>query len=925
MTWGGSCFQANCHPTTHQPYGTHSGDHGEGDSCWDCHEDESYGCTPVCHPHVYDLIPPVTGSNAVASYTGTATITLSPTDPGGYGVKRTYYQVDGGDLQVGTSIVIGPPESGTKSHTIEYWSVDNGFNTEAHKLRDFTVTRPESTPPVTTSNAVSSYTGTATITLSATDSGGSGVRETYYILDGGPLRTGTTVLVAPPSYGIASHNLEFWSVDHANNTETPHNTASFDVAAPPDTTAPTTGSDAVSYYIGTATITLTAADNPGGWGVEHTYYILDGAGPVEGTVVTVPPPGSGSASHTLQYYSVDRAGNIEAATPVPAFNFTVEVPPPDTTPPTTTSSFNPAARANYSSARAVTLTALDNTGGSGVANTYYRIDSGSYTSGTSFTVTGDGLHTFSYYSVDNADNTETAHTSNQFRIDTVAPSTTCDALPGGTYTGDQTFTLTPTDASGSGVASTAWRLDGGSWNSGTTVPVAAPGFGWVSHTIYWYSVDNATNTELQKSVTFTVEADGGGGSGTTSLVTSDYAWLDANEGASGAWGTYAIYADGNLIGTKPANGTSTWNCPQTAVSGGARIDVVMNVGFTNYSFIWDQNVPATFTTYLPANSVGLLAATWTGFPDIVVTTDWWDDYDDFYTGVYIPPTTIGNITFATSGGDATPPTGSVSINAGATYTNTTAASLTLSANDTGGSGLYQMRFSNDNVTWSSWESYATSKSWTLTSGNGTKTVYVQYRDNALNVSSTYSDTIVLDATAPSTTCNAVSGQTYTGNQTFTLTPSDTGGSGLAGTWYKLDSGSWTAGTSVSVTAPGSGSASHTIYWYSRDNATNQETQKSVTFTVQAGGGGAATLAFIWHPEDYGEADLRVVNSSGVTLFSTSLSGYGTDLDWYVDVPVGQTYYLWCDYYWDEYWGDEGGGYYVTRDVTTPGATYTWNY
>lgn len=60
-----------------------------------------------------------------------------------------------------------------------------------------------------------------------------------------------------------------------------------------------------------------------------------------------------------------------------------------------------------------------------------------------------------------------------------------------------------------------------------------------------------------------------------------------------------------------------------------------------------------------------------------------------------------------------------------------------------------MRFRNEGTTtWSTWQTYATTKSWTLTAGAGTKTVYVQYRDKAGNVSATVSDAIALDNTLP---------------------------------------------------------------------------------------------------------------------------------------------------------------------------------
>jgi hypothetical protein len=77
----------------------------------------------------------------------------------------------------------------------------------------------------------------------------------------------------------------------------------------PDTTAPTTTSDAIATYIGSASITLTAVDNAGGSGVARTYYILDGAPQAEGTTANTSVVGS----HTLSFWSVDVAGNVEAA------------------------------------------------------------------------------------------------------------------------------------------------------------------------------------------------------------------------------------------------------------------------------------------------------------------------------------------------------------------------------------------------------------------------------------------------------------------------------------------------------------------------------------------------------------------------------------------------------------------------------------
>lgn len=91
--------------------------------------------------------------------------------------------------------------------------------------------------------------------------------------------------------------------------------------------------------------------------------------------------------------------------------------------------------------------------------------------------------------------------------------------------------------------------------------------------------------------------------------------------------------------------------------------------------------------------------------------------------------------------DTSAPIGSVVIDE-ADVTNSTSVTLTLSAEDAG-SGVAEMCFSNDNVTWSSWETYATPKNWTLADGFGLKTVFVQFKNGAGLNSSSYSDSIEL--------------------------------------------------------------------------------------------------------------------------------------------------------------------------------------
>jgi len=96
--------------------------------------------------------------------------------------------------------------------------------------------------------------------------------------------------------------------------------------------------------------------------------------------------------------------------------------------------------------------------------------------------------------------------------------------------------------------------------------------------------------------------------------------------------------------------------------------------------------------------------------------------------------------------DKTPPSGSIQVNYGSAYTNMTRVNLQLTATDIG-SGISQMRISNDNSSWSTWEPFATSKAWNLTAGQGSKNVYVEYKDFANLTMTTYM-IITLDITKP---------------------------------------------------------------------------------------------------------------------------------------------------------------------------------
>lgn len=102
------------------------------------------------------------------------------------------------------------------------------------------------------------------------------------------------------------------------------------------------------------------------------------------------------------------------------------------------------------------------------------------------------------------------------------------------------------------------------------------------------------------------------------------------------------------------------------------------------------------------------------------------------TGPYLIDTVLPTVT-------------SVSIDSGATYTTSLNVSVATVAADVH-SGVDQMRLSSDNATWSAWQAFTSPVAYNLAanggnSNEGTKTVWVQVRDRAGNISAAGADRI----------------------------------------------------------------------------------------------------------------------------------------------------------------------------------------
>jgi hypothetical protein len=254
-----------------------------------------------------------------------------------------------------------------------------------------------------------------------------------------------------------------------------------------DTTAPSTdvalaGAESGGWYIGPATVTLTASDEPGGSGLASTQYQVDGA--TAWTVYSGPFEVAGDGAHEVRYRSTDKAGNVE-----PTRTATLRT---DGTSPFTTATFAPANDNGWhAGAVPVTLAATD--AGAGVVATDWSLDGGPWTAYTGpVDVTGDGTHELRYRATDAAGNTEPLRAAT-VKVDGTKPTALVSGVAEGALYGDSQDVriayqaVDPT----SGIATTAGTMDGAAYPSGRLQPLYELGLGL--HEVTVTATDRAGN------------------------------------------------------------------------------------------------------------------------------------------------------------------------------------------------------------------------------------------------------------------------------------------------------------------------------------------------------------------------------------------------------------------------------------------------
>ena len=214
----------------------------------------TYG--PVC----YDTVAPTmtASTNPSTSYTTyvdkSVVVTLIPTDPGGSaasGIKATYYSINSEECSPGTisdcNVYSGPfTISGTQQSYVWFFTEDKAgnFSSQAYIYVSIDETLPVTTATPSGDLQSGTYYSKVGISLSAVENGGSGVANTYYILDS---NAQTTYSGSFSVSSIGSHTLKYWSVSGAGEVESQH-TLSFTIA--PDTATTLASPAAGSTFTG---------------------------------------------------------------------------------------------------------------------------------------------------------------------------------------------------------------------------------------------------------------------------------------------------------------------------------------------------------------------------------------------------------------------------------------------------------------------------------------------------------------------------------------------------------------------------------------------------------------------------------------------------------------------------------------------------
>jgi peptidoglycan/xylan/chitin deacetylase (PgdA/CDA1 family) len=515
------------------------------------------------------------------SYTSPVSVALQASDDvGGSGVAQIRYTTDGSSPTATTGTVYVSPFSFTVSSTttVKYRAFDYAGNAEPVNSRLISVATAAPTQVVLT-NPADGATVSGTTSLSATASDTS-IASVDFAIDGQSV--GTTdqapFMVSWDSTTVAdgSHTVTARGRDAAG-TLVDSDAASITVAnaqTPTDTTPPTSTIEcddapcSAEAYNAAVSVSLTAADDPGGSGLAAIRYTTNGSDPTPSNGTLYTGTFSISSTTTVKFRAYDKAGNVEAAR-------TQAIGVDRVAPTSSISCGGGTCGSEYSGTPVSVGMAASDSGGSGVADILYTTDGTTPTTsnGSVYTAafTVGSTTTVKYRAIDKAGNLEPVNSA-LIKVDTVAPATTLSCNGGscsGTFKPGASLTLTATDAD-SGLASIRYTTNG-------TDPTASTGTLYsgafsiaATATVKYRAFDKVGNAEAVGATQ--VEIDGTAPSASLTKpsageIVTGTTTLSASASDNGEVDHVDFLVDGQNVGTAAAAPYSiTWSS-QTVADG----------------------------------------------------------------------------------------------------------------------------------------------------------------------------------------------------------------------------------------------------------------------------------------------------------------------------------------------------------------------
>ena len=174
----------------------------------------------------------------------------------------------------------------------------------------------DQTPPTTTikcDNATCqpAYNHPISVSLAATDTGGSGLKEIRYTVDGTTPTGSSPVYTGPFTISGGNLDVKFRATDNFGNVEQLKTQHMIVDTIPPTTGALCDGAACAGPYNHTVSVSLPATDNPGGAGVKEVRYTTNGTDPTSSSTLYTGPFNVASTS-TVKFRAEDNVGNVES-------------------------------------------------------------------------------------------------------------------------------------------------------------------------------------------------------------------------------------------------------------------------------------------------------------------------------------------------------------------------------------------------------------------------------------------------------------------------------------------------------------------------------------------------------------------------------------------------------------------------------------